>query len=180
VVERVDGDVHLGRPTIIRARAQPVPDHLLEPADRGFGSRPRRVAGRLLPGHAPVFGNVLQVAVALRGRGRGRVARHGGRARWNDNGRFWMALGNAGVNAVLVIPAIAGERGHRACDLIEQGADLGAVVDLLGCERGSDDLAAAGIQANVQLPPGPARLGALFLLQPLPSAGIPLAMRAEP
>ena len=81
-----------------------------------------------------------------------------------------MALGDAVVNSILVIPAIAGERGHRACDLIKQGVDLGAVVDLLGCERGSDDLAAAGIQADVQLPPGPARLGAVFLLQPLARA----------
>ena len=30
----MDGDVYLGRPTPVRARAQPVADHLLEPADR--------------------------------------------------------------------------------------------------------------------------------------------------
>jgi len=32
------------------------------------------------------------------------------------------------------------------------------------------DLAAAGVQANVQLPPGPACLGAMLLLQPLARA----------
>src|SRR5215208_4209863 len=30
-VEDVDGDVHLGRPTLVRVRSQPVSDHALEP-----------------------------------------------------------------------------------------------------------------------------------------------------
>ncbi len=30
-VESIDGDAHLGRPTLVRARAQPVTDDLLEP-----------------------------------------------------------------------------------------------------------------------------------------------------
>ena len=32
----MDGNVHLGRPTRIRAAAQPVTDHLFEPAHGGF------------------------------------------------------------------------------------------------------------------------------------------------
>ncbi len=91
-----------------------------------------------------------------------------------------MALGNAGVDAVLVVSTVASERSHRACNLIEQGADLGAIVDLLGRERRSNDLAAANIHPDVQLSPGPARLGAVLLQQPLPSAGSPLATRLEP
>lgn len=35
-VQRMDGDVHLRRATLVRARAQSVTDHLLEPADGGF------------------------------------------------------------------------------------------------------------------------------------------------
>jgi len=70
-----------------------------------------------------------------------------------------MTLGHGRGHAVLVVSAIAGERGHHARDLIEQGADLGAVVDLLGGQRGCDDLAAAGIHADVQLSPRPARQG---------------------
>jgi hypothetical protein len=46
----------------------------------------------------------------------------------------------------LVVSAVADERGHHAGDLIEQGADLGAVVDLLGRKRGCDHLARVGIQ----------------------------------
>src|SRR4051794_27859284 len=33
----MDRHVHLSRPTLIRTRAQPVPDHALEPADGGLG-----------------------------------------------------------------------------------------------------------------------------------------------
>ena len=36
-VERMDGDVHLGRPTLVRVRAQPVADHLFPPPDGGLG-----------------------------------------------------------------------------------------------------------------------------------------------
>jgi hypothetical protein len=35
-VEGVDGNLHLGRPTLIRARAQPVADHAFEPAHGGL------------------------------------------------------------------------------------------------------------------------------------------------
>ena len=81
-----------------------------------------------------------------------------------------MALGNTGVDAVLVGSAIPSEQGHRARDLIKQGTALSTVVDLLGCERDSDDLAVAGVQADVQLLPRPARPGAVLFLQPLARA----------
>ncbi len=48
-VERVDGDVYLGRAPFVRARAQPVADHLLEPADRRLGSRPGLFNAVVLP-----------------------------------------------------------------------------------------------------------------------------------
>ena len=108
VIERMDGDVHVSRPTVIGARAQPVAGYLLEPTDHRAGSGPRHVAGRLLPGHAAVLSSMLEMVVALGGRGRG------GRARRNDDGRFRVALGHADVDAILVVPIIAGERGQRA------------------------------------------------------------------
>ena len=43
-----------------------------------------------------------------------------------------MALGDAGVNAVPVIGAVAGERGHRSCHLVEQGIGLDASSTSLG------------------------------------------------
>src|SRR4051794_33855064 len=36
-VQDLDRHVHLSRPTLVRTRAQPVPDHALEPADAGLG-----------------------------------------------------------------------------------------------------------------------------------------------
>ena len=88
----------------------------------------------------------------------------------DDDRRFWMALSHAGVDAVLVVSAIAGVRGDRTGDLIEQGADLRTVVDLHGCKRRSNDLVRLAIQADVQLSPGPTRLGPVLLLQPLARA----------
>src|SRR3954452_3807462 len=50
-VQDLDRHVHLRRPTLIRTRAQPVPDHALEPADGGLGPGARVVARGLLPAH---------------------------------------------------------------------------------------------------------------------------------
>src|SRR5215211_5233407 len=110
----MDGDVCLGRPTLVRVRAQPVPDHALEPVDGGLGAGPLRVSGPLLPSHPARLGDELEVAVALGRRGLGRRAGHGCGARWYDDGCFGMALGDAGVDALLVVRPVAGERGDRA------------------------------------------------------------------
>src|SRR3954463_1170230 len=48
-IEDVGGAVHLGRPTLIRMRAQSIADHLLPSADGGLGPGAFRVAGRRLP-----------------------------------------------------------------------------------------------------------------------------------
>ena len=90
-----------------------------------------------------------------------------------------MAPGNAVMNAVLVVSAVGDERGHHARDLVEQGADLGAVVDLLGGQRRRDDPARAGVQADVQLAPRPARLGAVLLQQSLACAAQAQARAAQ-
>ena len=79
---------------------------------------------------------MLEVAVALRRRALRRLARHGGRARRHDNGRLGVALGDAGVNTILVVSAIAREGGHRPRHLVEQGTGLGAVIDVVGGHRG--------------------------------------------
>src|SRR3954470_5575774 len=70
-VEDIDRHVHLSRPTLIGVRAQPVPDHALEPADGGLGPGARIVARGLLPAHPALLGDELQVAVPLRRRGLG-------------------------------------------------------------------------------------------------------------
>src|SRR3954464_14706617 len=77
-IEDVGGDVHLGRPTLIRMRAQPVADHLFPSTNGGLGPGSFRVAGRRLPGHPPMVSDVLEVAVARRRRALSCLARHGG------------------------------------------------------------------------------------------------------
>src|SRR4029079_10725882 len=65
-IEHVDSDVHLGRPALIRVRAQPVADHLFPSRDGSLGPGALRVPGRPLPGPAALLGDMLEVAVALR------------------------------------------------------------------------------------------------------------------
>src|SRR4051794_28900938 len=99
----MDGEVHLGRPTLVRAGAQPVADHLFPPPDGGLDPSPFVVPGPLLPSHAPVLGNALEMAVALRRRGLGIRRWHRARTRRHDDGRLGVARGDAGVNTLLVV-----------------------------------------------------------------------------
>src|SRR3954453_50710 len=112
-VQDLDGDVHLSRPTLVRTRAQPVPDHALEPADGGLGPGARIVARGVLPAHPALLGDEVQVAVPLCRRGLGRGAGHGGRARRNDDVRARVALGHVSVNALLVVRAVRRDGGDR-------------------------------------------------------------------
>ena len=166
-IEDVDGDVHLGGPTLLRMRAQPVADHLLPSADDSLGSGALRVPGGLLPRPAAPLGDELEVAVPLGRLALSRLARHGCRARRHNDRRFGMALADAGVDAVLVVGAVARDLGDRPRHLVEQGANLRAVGNLAAGQHCGDDLAGVGVHTEVQLPPGPARLGAVFLDQPL-------------
>ena len=92
------------------------------------------------------------MAVALRRRALRRLARHGRRAWRHDDGRLGVALGDAGVDAVLVVRAVAREGGHGPRHLIEQGTGLGAVVHVVGGQRPGRDPAGVGIHAQVEKP----------------------------
>src|SRR3954454_15465492 len=105
--------------------------------------------------------------VALCRRGRGHLARHGAPARRHDDRRLGMALGDAGVDAGLVVRPITGERGHGPLDLTEQEIDLGAVIGVVAGQRRGHDPARVGVHAEVELSPRPARARAVLLDQPL-------------
>ena len=77
-----------------------------------------------------------------------------------------MARGDPAVDTLLIIRAIAGERGDRAVDLVEQGTDLRAIIGIPVGQHRRDDLPGAGIHTDVQLSPGPAGAGAVLLDQP--------------
>ncbi len=62
-----------------------------------------------------------------------------------------MALGDAGVDAFLVVRTVAGERGHRPRHLVQQGADLGGVVHVAVGQRGRHDPAGIGVHAEVEM-----------------------------
>ena len=148
-VEDMDRHVHLTCPTLIRARAQPVPDHPFPPPDSCLGPGPVRIPGRFLPGHAAPLGNELKMAVALCRRSLGCSARHRSRAWRNDDGRRGMTLADTGVHAILVVRTIACERGYRARDLVEQGTDLGAIIPVVVGQRRGHDLAGVGVQTEM-------------------------------
>src|SRR3954447_5019920 len=115
--------------TIIRVRTERIADHPFVARDRRLRLGPGVVAGSLLPAHTATFGDQLQMPVALGGLGRGGLTRHRARARWHNDGRLGMALGDRRVHVPAVIGTVAGERGDRILDLIEQWPDLRAVID---------------------------------------------------
>ena len=63
------------------------------------------------------------------------------RSGWNGSGGAVsaVALGDAGGDAVLIVGAVARERGNGIPDVIQQGAHLRAVIHVLDGQHGVDD-----------------------------------------
>jgi hypothetical protein len=76
------------------------------------------------------------------------------------------------VGGVAVICAVRQHCGNRAIDLVEQRANQGSVA--LVSELGGQDVAAVGIDGEVQPAPAATRLTAVLLMQPLPKIFRPL------
>jgi hypothetical protein len=57
------------------------------------------------------------------------------------------------VEVVLIIRAVAGERGRGPFDLVEQWAGLGRIIDIVHRQCGGDNLARFSVHADMQLPP---------------------------
>ena len=88
--------------------------------------------------------------VALCGCGLGRLARYRSlKTRWHDDHRIGMRGSDLAINTFLIIRAVAGDRGDRTINLIEQGTDLRAVVNIVGGQRRRDDLASVRINPDV-------------------------------
>ncbi len=144
-----------------------IADHLLPLHNGCLDFRASVVTGGLLPSHAALLGDALEVTISLGRCSFSRSAQHRRAARRHNHCRFRVTVGNASVNTILVIGAISGDRAQRAGELIEQGANLSRVVDLFAGQHHSDNLTGIGIHTKVQLPPRPIPPGAMLLDQPL-------------
>src|SRR5271155_4272771 len=105
--------------------------------------------------------------VALRRRSLGRLAHHRTRTRRYDDRWVRVALGDLTVDVVAIERTITGEGNDRPPHLVEQSADLRAIIDIMSGQLDRNDLTGVGVHANMQLPPGPARPCAVLLDQPL-------------
>jgi hypothetical protein len=114
-----------------------------------------------------MLGNALKMPIALRGSALRRLTQDR-RCSWRDDHvSIRMARGDSAVDAGLILGSIADERGEWSCDLVEQEPNLRAIIDIAAGQLGCEDLPGGGIQSDVQLSPGPAPPGAVFLDQPL-------------
>src|SRR5205823_9323008 len=95
-----------------------------------------------------------------------RLARHATRTRWHNDRCIGMAGSDLAIDAVLVIGTIAGQRSDGIINLVEQGTDLRAVIDIIGGQRRRDDPAGVGIDTDVQFAPRPAPARTVLLDQP--------------
>ena len=63
----------------------------------------------------------------------------------------------------MIVGTITGEGGEWTWDLIEQGFNLRAIIDLAGRQFRREDLPGLSVNTDVQLSPGSASPGAMLL-----------------
>src|SRR5512134_2048542 len=113
-------DSDLGRLALFGARSQCCADHALVPADRRLDPGSKIIAAGLLPTHPAVLSDGLEVEVPLCRRRLGQRARDRGSSGRHDDRRFGVAGGDSGVDLVLIVGSVAGERGERIGKLVEK------------------------------------------------------------
>src|SRR5271157_468453 len=104
--------------------------------------------------------------VALRRRRRGRRAQHTTQPRRHDDRRLRVTLSNFIVDVVPIERAVTGEGYDWTRYLVEQRADLRAIVIIIGGQPNRPDLTGVGVHAEMQFSPGPTRPRAMLLDQP--------------
>src|SRR6267154_1404753 len=87
---------------------------------------------------------------------------------WRHNDcRIRVTLADLSVDIVPIVRPISSKRRNRHRNLLKQGADLRAVIDILAGQVGGDDLSSVGVDTDVELSPGPTRPCGMLLDQPL-------------
>ena len=152
------------RPSV---RERSVTDHSLVAADIGLHQGAPIVTRCPLPAHAAALGDQLQVPVALGRRGLCRRAWHRARTRRHNDRRIRVTLADLSVDIVPIVRPISSKRRNRHRNLLKQGTDLRAVIDILAGQVGGDDLSSVGVDTDVELSPGPTPPCGMLLDQPL-------------
>jgi hypothetical protein len=80
-----------------------------------------------------------------------------------------VTLADLTVDIVPIVRSIAGKRRNRSGNLLKQGTDLRAVIDIVAGEGGDDDL--SSVHADMELSPGPTRPCGVLLDEPLTGTG---------
>ena len=78
-----------------------------------------------------------------------------------------MTLSDLSVDIVPIVRSIAGKRRKRSGNLLKQGTDLGAVIDIVASQLGGGDLSRVSVHADMELSPGPMRPCGMLLEEPL-------------
>src|SRR5271157_2843984 len=104
--------------------------------------------------------------VALRRRSLGRLAQHTTRTRRHDDRCARVTLGDFIVDIVLIERAVTDEGYDWTRHLVEQSADLRAIVVITGRQPDRHDLTGVGVHAAMQLSPGPACPRAMLASRP--------------
>jgi len=162
-----DGDLGLLRPEA--SRSQAATDDRLISADRGLDQRTRAVAGSGLPLHPAIRVDRHDMTVPL-ATGFGIAPLDGIGARRNNDGNAGAVVADGVVGWFAVIGAIGRELPNRAVDLVEQQLHLRGIAGILVGHDLGDDLAAVGIQCQMQFTPASPRPGTMVFLQPLAGA----------
>src|SRR5712664_1336008 len=105
--------------------------------------------------------------VALGRRGLCRCAWHRARTRRHNDRRIRMTLADLTVDIVPIVCPIASKQRNRARNLLQQGTDLRAVIDILAGQLGGNDLTSVGVHPDMELSPGPTHLCGVLVDQPL-------------
>ncbi len=138
----------------------------------GLTERSPAVVDCLLPAHAALVPDQRDVSVAPAGRGLGIRARHRGRTWRDDHGNGWvgLALGHGAVDRLAIVSAVRDHGAEGSGDLLQQRTDLGGVTLVVARQLAGEDLAAVGINSQMEFAPlSPATL-AMLLDEPLARA----------
>jgi hypothetical protein len=159
-----DGNLsHLGS---VGARSKGIANHAFVSPDRHLDLGSQIVVAGLLPRHPAAFGDHLQMAVALCRVGLGRSTQDRGCSRRHNDGSVWMTFDNRMVDPVVIVGTIGGEGSDGIGDLVEQSTSHCGIIDILPGHRDGDDLAAGGINTDMQFAPRSATGRAVLFDQP--------------